>query len=62
MATSKIQTGIRFEEELLYKITYVAKANKRSFNAQMEYLAQECVKDFESANGEILIARNDTNA
>lgn len=29
MATNRIQTGIRFEPELLYKITDVAKANKR---------------------------------
>ena len=27
MATNKIQTGIRFEAELLYKITQVAKRN-----------------------------------
>ena len=53
MATNKIQTGIRFEPELLYKITYVAKDNKRSLNAQLEYLAQQCVKDFEAANGPI---------
>ena len=53
MATNKVQTGIRFEPELLYKITYVAKDSKRSLNAQLEYLAQMCVKDFESKNGEI---------
>ena len=53
MATNKIQTGIRFEPELLYKITHVAKENKRSLNAQLEYLAQQCVREFESANGEI---------
>ena len=53
MATNKIQTGIRFEPELLYKITYVAKDNKRSLNAQLEYLAQNCVKEFEAANGAI---------
>ena len=53
MATNKIQTGIRFEPELLYKITYVAKENKRSLNAQLEYLAQRCVKEFEAENGEI---------
>ena len=53
MATNKIQTGIRFEPELLYKITYVAKANKRSLNAQLEYLAQICVKEFETESGEI---------
>ena len=46
-ATNKIQTGIRFEPELLYKISKVAKANKRSLNAQLEFLAQRCVKEFE---------------
>lgn len=55
MATNKIQTGIRFEPELLYKITYVAKENKRSLNAQLEYLAQSCVREFEASNGEIVI-------
>ncbi len=53
MATNKIQTGIRFEPELLYKISYVAKANKRSLNAQLEYLAQTCVKEFEASEGPI---------
>ena len=55
MATNKIQTGIRFEPELLYKIAYVAKENKRSLNAQLEYLAQTCVKEYEENNGAILV-------
>ena len=58
MATNKIQTGIRFEPELLYKITQVAKFNKRSLNAQLEFLAQNCVKDFENENGEIPLDEN----
>ena len=53
MATNKIQTGIRFEPELLYKITHVAKENKRSLNAQLEFLAQNCVREFEAVNGAI---------
>jgi len=53
MATNKIQTGIRFEPELLFKIAYIAKDNKRSLNAQLEYLAQQCVKEYESKNGPI---------
>ena len=53
MATMKIQTGIRFEPELLYKITQIAKHNKRSLNAQLEYLAQTCVKEYEAVNGAI---------
>ena len=55
MATNKVQTGIRFEPELLYKITQVAKANKRSLNAQLEYLAQCCVKEYEQNNGTIAV-------
>ncbi len=55
MATNKIQTGIRFEPELLYKISVISKHNKRSLNAQLEYLAQLCVKEFEKENGEIPI-------
>ncbi|MBQ3252457.1 MAG: hypothetical protein IJB02_04370 [Oscillospiraceae bacterium] len=53
MATNKVQTGIRFEPELLYKIAQVAKANKRSLNAQLEYLAQTCVDEYEQSNGKI---------
>lgn len=53
MSTNKIQTGIRFEPELLYKITQVAKRNKRSLNAQLEFLAQECVRQYEDKNGSI---------
>lgn len=56
MATNKVQTGIRFEPELLYKITHVAKDNKRSLNAQLEYLAQVCVKEYEAANGPIPVS------
>ena len=59
MATSKVQTGIRFEPELLYKITQVAKKNKRSLNAQLEFLAQECVKKYERENGEIPLDTNE---
>ena len=58
MATNKVQTGIRFEPELLYKIAHVAKDNKRSLNAQLEYLAQRCVKEFESENGPIPVDEN----
>ena len=58
MATNKIQTGIRFDPEFLYKITHVARDNKRSLNAQLEYLAQQCVKEFEAANGPIPVDEN----
>ena len=44
MANDKIQTGIRFQEEMLYKMAYIAKRNHRSFNAQMEHLAALCIE------------------
>jgi len=59
MATNKIQTGIRFEPELLYKIGHVARKNKRSLNAQLEFLAQECVRAFETENGPIDVDENE---
>lgn len=51
MPSHKIQTGIRFEEELLNKIAYIAKKNKRSLNAQLEFLAQQCVDAYEAEHG-----------
>ncbi|MBQ3134161.1 MAG: Arc family DNA-binding protein [Clostridia bacterium] len=59
MATNKIQTGIRFEPELLRKISIIAKENKRSLNAQLEFLALQCVKTYEKENGEISIDPSD---
>ena len=53
MATKKVQTGVRFEPELLYKITQIAKRNKRSINAQIEFLVQEYIREYEKENGEI---------
>ena len=54
MATNKIQTGIRFEPEVLYKITYIAKQNVRSLNAQLEFLAKECIKHYDMDLHEII--------
>lgn len=59
MATSKIQTGIRFNEEMLIKITYIAKKNHRSLNGQLEYLVQNCIDDYEKTSGSILISDKD---
>lgn len=53
MIKPKIQTGIRFEEKLLQKITFIAKTSHRSFNAQMEFLAQQCIDEYEAKHGEI---------
>ena len=53
MATDKIQTGIRFHEEMLKKTPYIAKKNHRSLNAQLEHLTQECIDAYEQQHGKI---------
>ena len=59
MATDKIQTGIRFTEDMLLKITHIAKRNHRSLNGQLEFLTQNCIDDYEKENGPILISEED---
>jgi len=61
MATDKIQTGTRFEMDMLIKMTRIAEKNRRSLNAQLEFLAQECIEEFEAANGKIKITQADRN-
>ncbi len=51
MAVSKIQTGLRLEEDTWKKISYIAKINKRSLNAQIELIIEECIGQFERNNG-----------
>lgn len=58
MSTDRIQTGVRFTPDILAKITFIAKQNCRSFNAQMEYLAQKCIEEFEVRNGEIQVTKD----
>lgn len=53
MPSNKIQTGIRFDDTTRRKLTYIAKKNHRSFNAQMEYLAEQCIQAYEQEHGEI---------
>ncbi len=55
MEPFKIQTGIRFDAELLYKISHIAKQNKRSLNAQLEFIVLEQVAEYEEKNGKIAI-------
>lgn len=53
MPTERIHTGIRFDEETLTKITFIAKKSCRSINAQLEYLAKKCIEEYESQKGVI---------
>jgi len=45
--------SIRFEEEMLEKIGYVADYEGRSVNSQVLVLVRECIKQFEQEHGPI---------
>lgn len=53
MATSKIQTGLRLNEQLYEKLRVIASKEQRSLNNLLEYAAQKYVEDYESSNGPI---------
>jgi hypothetical protein len=59
MPTNKIQTGLRLEPDVLKKVTWIAKKQKRSLNAQLEFAAQQCVEEYESVHGAIPIEDDD---
>lgn len=45
--------GIEVDPELHGKLRYIAKFEGRSINGQILYLIRQCIKDFESKEGEI---------
>lgn len=45
--------GIEIDPELHYKLHYIAKYEGRSGNGQVLYLIRQCIRDFESEQGEI---------
>ena len=55
MATDKIQTGLRLEQEILRKVKVIAKRNKRSLNSEVEFIVQEYVQEYEKENGMVEI-------
>lgn len=55
MATDKIQTGLRLKADELSKIAFIAKRQRRSLNAQLEFIVQECIEDYEQKYGEIIL-------
>ena len=45
--------GIRVEDDLHYKLSYIAEYEGRSINGQVLYLINRCIRDFEKENGKI---------
>ncbi len=48
--------SLRISENLLDKIKYLAEANKRSANKEIEFILENYIKEFEKSNGEIQIS------
>lgn len=51
MATAKIQTGLRLDEELYDKLKSLSELEGRSLNNLMEFIARRYVADYEAQNG-----------
>jgi len=49
----KEQFSIRLDPEDKWKITTIAKRNKRTLNGQIEYVIATAIRDYERVNGKI---------
>ena len=47
--------GIHINNEMHYKLHYIAKYEGRSGNGQILYLVNECIRNFEKEHGEIKV-------
>lgn len=48
--------GIEIDPELHFKLHYIAKYEGRSANGQILYLIRKCIREFETTEGEIVVA------
>ena len=53
--------GIEIDPALHHKLHYIAKYEGRSGNGQVLHLIRQCIRDFESKQGEILLPEEITN-
>ncbi len=51
MPVSKIQTGLRLDEELYSKLKTLSMQDGRSLNNLIEYIARQYVANYEAKNG-----------
>lgn len=58
MATSKIQTGLRLEEQLYEKLKSLAENDGRSLNNLIEQILRRYVADYEAQQGTIPPSRD----
>ena len=55
MATDKRQFTMRMDERNFDKIRVVAAYNRRSIAMQIEHLIEQCIREHETARGEIIV-------
>lgn len=53
--------GIEIDPELHYKLHYISKYEGRSANGQILYLLRQCIKEFETNEGEIVVPKISTD-
>ena len=53
MAISKIQTGLRIDEETYGKLRSVSETENRSLNNLVEFIIKQYLSDYEQKNGPI---------
>lgn len=47
--------SLRISEELIEKLKFIAKVNKRSANKEIEFIIEDYIKNYENAHGKIEI-------
>ena len=59
MTTNKRAFTMRMQPENFEKIKYISDCNKRSIAMQIEFLIENCIKEFEKTNGLIKTSNED---
>ncbi len=60
MPSKKPQFVIRTEQEILDKISYIAKENERSGTQEIVYLIKQRIKEYEATHGELIVDEDGT--
>lgn len=53
MATNKVQTGLRVEEDIYEKAKVISAKERRSLNNLFEYAIQKYIEDYENKYGTV---------
>ena len=53
MSNYKKPYALRVNEACFEKLKAIAEVNHRSVNAQIEYLIEKCIKEYEAENSEV---------